>query len=111
PLVPNGCDCFGCCEFPQLTYTVWLGSETGGAGTCNLTVLDDKTKCKPCTVVPSCWNDCGNCELCLGKTTLPPECNNQQQCPTGVQACGLPGQDPCPDGFYCITGCCQPLAE
>ena len=25
----------------------------------------------------------------------------------GVQPCGLPGQDPCPAGQYCITGCCQ----
>ena len=111
PLVPNGCDCFGCCEFPQLTYTVWLGSEVNGTGSCNLGVLTDKTKCKPCTVVPSCWNDCEECELCLGKTTLPPQCNGQQQCPPGVQACGLPGQDSCPSGFYCITGCCMPLAE
>jgi hypothetical protein len=29
-----------------------------------------------------------------------------QQCPTGSQACGLPGQAPCAPGFYCISGCC-----
>ena len=36
---------------------------------------------------------------------LPPDCT-EQSCPTGVQKCGLPGQQPCPDGQYCVTGCC-----
>jgi hypothetical protein len=31
------------------------------------------------------------------------------QCPTGIQACGLPGQAPCPPNYYCITGCCQSI--
>ncbi|MFO0761776.1 MAG: hypothetical protein U0359_35360 [Byssovorax sp.] len=31
------------------------------------------------------------------------------QCPAGVQACGLPGQAPCPLNAYCITGCCQKI--
>jgi hypothetical protein len=33
------------------------------------------------------------------------------QCPAGVQACGLPGQAPCPAGFYCITGCCVQIMD
>jgi hypothetical protein len=32
--------------------------------------------------------------------------SGEQQCEAGVQACGLPGQDPCPADYYCITGCC-----
>jgi hypothetical protein len=112
PLVPNGCDCFGCCDIPGAPTTVYLGSEdSGGNGTCTLDFLDDPQKCKPCTVVPSCWNSCGLCEICIGKPTVPPECTEADQCPPGVQACGLPGQDPCPLGYYCITGCCKPLAQ
>ncbi len=107
PLVPNGCDCFGCCVFPQVSYPVYLGSSqsTQSPGTCNMNTLNDPTKCKQCVQVPSCLNTCGNCELCVGKPTLPPECT-EQTCPAGKQKCGLPGQSPCPSGQYCVTGCC-----
>jgi hypothetical protein len=29
----------------------------------------------PCIKSTGCNNDCGRCELCIGKTTLPPDCN------------------------------------
>ncbi len=77
PLTPNGCDCFGCCELPagKGNY-VWLGSENAnGNGSCSLAVLDDPAKCQPCLPVQGCLNHCDPCELCIGKTTLPPECN------------------------------------
>ena len=32
-----------------------------------------------------------------------------QQCPSGEQACGLPGEAACAPGFYCVTGCCVAL--
>jgi hypothetical protein len=134
PLTPNGCDCFGCCELPANGGKfVWLGSEDAeGNGTCDLASMDDPTKCQPCKPVTDCLNTCEKCELCLGKTTLPPECfenttstgaggsgttttgstgtggGTTGQCEPSVQACGLPGQGPCESGFYCITGCCQP---
>jgi hypothetical protein len=138
PLTPNGCDCFGCCELPagKGNY-VWLGSEdANGNGSCSLAVLNDPTKCQPCLPVQGCLNHCDPCELCIGKTTLPPECNpgsgsggagstgagsastgtgsttgsgGGTQCPVGVQACGLPGQATCPNNWYCITGCCQQI--
>lgn len=139
PLTPNGCDCFGCCELPAGGGKfVWLGSEdeATGEGSCDIANLADPTKCEPCLPVPSCYNDCGVCELCIGKDTLPPECNpsgsggaggvgggaggvgggaggggGSMQCPSGVQACGLPGQAQCPLDFYCITGCCQPIPQ
>ncbi len=135
PLTPNGCDCFGCCELPADSDSyVYLGSvDDSDIGTCDLDNVDDPTKCHPCTPVEACWNDCGRCEICLGKTTVPDDCNpgsgggggggggagsggsagngsgggGDRQCPEGVQACGLPGQDACPVGEYCITGCCQ----
>ncbi len=113
PLTPNGCDCFGCCELPpESGKFVWLQStDENNVGTCTIEVMDNTDLCHPCTVVPGCYNGCGPCELCMGKTTLPPECfdpdgGTSGQCPPDVQACGLPGQDPCPQGFYCITGCC-----
>jgi len=140
-LVPNGCDCFGCCVLYKggKEYgPVWLGTEdASGNYTCTLDKLgapDQNTACAPCTPVNNeCYNGCGKCELCIGKTIddLPPECfppppmdggppppppdsgtdagvppPPPPQCPTGVQPCGLPGQDLCAAGFYCITGCC-----
>lgn len=111
PLTPNGCDCFGCCELPQGSGKfVWLGSVVNGAGSCDLANIDDPTQCKPCTPVGSCLNGCAECELCIGKETLPAHCRQPDggsgQCAPGVTPCGLEGQAPCPSGSYCITGCC-----
>jgi hypothetical protein len=137
PLTPNGCDCFGCCENPRYMVApnaaqfVYAGSQNAqGQGTCTgkNDTLDDPTKCKACTPVPGCKNACGKCQLCFGKTTLPPECFGVDggvpgdggippipdggivgQCLNGEQPCGLPGQAVCPPGFYCVTGCCQDI--
>lgn len=128
PLTPNGCDCFGCCELPAGSGKfVYLGSEEGNSPTCTRDEVSDDTKCHPCTPVPSCFNDCGECELCIGKDTLPESCNppgtggagaggsagqgsggsgGSGQCAAGVQPCGLAGQAPCPAAYYCVTGCC-----
>lgn len=103
PMVPNGCDCFGCCEFvPESGEYFFIGSPG-----CN---LDNPGNCSRCTPVPSCLNECGECEICLGRTELPPECD-EQYCPPGVQQCDQPGDDPCPVGFYCVTGCCAPIVS
>jgi hypothetical protein len=138
-LVPNGCDCFGCCYLYKggTEYgPYWLGTtNANGDYTCDLSTLGDPTACAPCTQVKNeCVNDCGICELCIGKTPddLPPECfppppppdggplpdsgpdaspppdamPPPPQCPAGVQPCGLPGQDLCPVNYSCLTGCC-----
>lgn len=135
PLTPNGCDCFGCCELPAgKGKYVWLGSENAaGEGSCTLADINDPAKCQPCQPVKACLNNCEHCELCIGKTTLPADCNPSTstssssgaggagstssgsttgsgggtQCAPGVQVCGLPGQAPCAVGSYCVTGCCQ----
>lgn len=128
PLAPNGCDCFGCCENPAAPGTyVFAGSENAaGQGTCDVASLADPAKCKACTPVAGCSNPCGRCQLCFGKTAadLPADCFvtpdggtpgadggvvNPGQCPSGEQPCGLAGQAPCVPGFYCTTGCCQPI--
>jgi len=114
PLTPNGCDCFGCCQLDDTGDWRFLGSPD-----CN---KDDIGSCSPCTPVPGCLNGCGRCELCLGKTELPPDCTStwdtdsdttnddtdteNLRCAVGIQPCGLDGDLPCPTGRYCITGCC-----
>lgn len=116
PLTPNGCDCFGCCELPAGSGKfVWSGSEgLDGNTVCTLADINDPTKCHPCDPVPSCFNDCGDCELCVGKPTLGPECLGEggggggpvPECGPGITACGTADLPPCPSGYYCITGCC-----
>jgi hypothetical protein len=116
PLVPNGCDCFGCCEisFAGQTYTVYLGSEGpqfDWEGTCGPDTVADPSQCAPCTQVTACLNPCDpeGCEICMGQTK-PPEGCAQAGCPLGVQPC-LPEHQSgdCPDGMACITGCCTPF--
>ena len=109
PLTPNGCDCFGCCDVPGGSNNfVFIGSkDASDVPTCTVADAKDPAKCHPCTPFGECFNPCGVCELCLGKTTLPPECTPADQCADGTP-CGLDGQAPCPFGEYCITGCCQP---
>jgi hypothetical protein len=58
PLVPAGCDCFGCCEIPAGSGVfVWLGSTVDGVGSCDSESVGDGTRCRPCTPVPSCFRE------------------------------------------------------
>jgi hypothetical protein len=113
-LVPNGCDCFGCCLIPGAATPIRL------AATCTAANFGDPTKCPPCTQVTQCSNPCDTCELCIGKTTLPPECSPPDagtdgppppSCGSDFIPCG-PGAatpvDGCGAGYGCITGCCIP---
>jgi hypothetical protein len=132
PLTPNGCDCFGCCTFDQLAGRpeaeggewVWLGSGHGlgpdGEGTCSFADIEDTEACRPCDPVAECFNDCGRCEVCIGRPMPPPDCMMtydgglpdgyvpSERCDPGVQPCGLAGDAECAPDFYCVTGCCQP---
>ncbi|MFZ5896222.1 MAG: hypothetical protein ACOY0T_34525 [Myxococcota bacterium] len=105
PITPNGCDCFGCCELPARSGTfVWLGSQQNGVGSCDLEHINDRSACALCTPVPSCFNPCGDCEVCAGSTALDAGCSGSSPlCPVGTP-CG-PGAT-CPGTAYCITGCC-----
>jgi hypothetical protein len=119
-LVPNGCDCFGCCVVPGAPAPILL------AATCTAADFNDPTKCPRCTQVTQCSNPCEHCEICIGKPTLPADCITTTpdagtdgppppppQCGTDYQPCG-PGTptpaDQCPQGLGCVTGCCTPLA-
>ena len=129
PFTPNGCDCFGCCTFPELAGTgpdgadtyVWIGAKDGqNNGTCTFKDILDREKCPSCTPVGNCLNECEKCEICIGKPLPPAECFSGDendtdtstdgpadgQCPDDVVPCGLPGLKPCDPGFYCISGCC-----
>jgi len=110
PLVPNGCDCFGCCEIEGAPNPVWIGSVVDGMGTCSHETLGDPEKCRPCTPVASCFNLCEECEICVGRSELPASCGDggetPQTCPGSTAGCGLTGQSDCSVDEYCITGCC-----
>ncbi len=103
--VPNGCDCFGCCtiEFNGMSYDIFLGDPD-----CTIATIDS---CAQCTKNEQCDNVCvpENCELCFGQTELPPGC----EMPTceNADACTIDdmGNDNCPAGFFCSTGCCVPI--
>jgi len=106
PLVPNGCDCFGCCEAPAHSNRfVYLGSTTDGVGSCDSAHVDDEARCHPCTPVSSCFNSCEGCEVCVGETRLSGECGGETpRCDVGVSPCGP--DLPCSGLTYCVTGCC-----
>lgn len=108
PLVPNGCDCFGCCELPGGSGNfVFIGSkDANDLPTCTIGVANDPSKCAKCTPMPDCYNGCDKCELCLGKDSVPPECKPDEQCPGGGTPCDPKALNPCPGGEYCLTGCC-----
>jgi len=109
-LVPNGCDCFGCCAVPGAPTPIRL------ANTCTAKDFGDPAKCPPCTQVTQCMTPCGHCDYCIGKETLPADCatdgGTPYTCPGGLPACGgMYGIDPtmCPTDTGCITGCCRIL--
>jgi hypothetical protein len=116
-LVPNGCDCFGCCLIPGAPTPIRL------AATCTAADFGNPAKCPTCTQVTQCSNPCDHCEICIGKPTLPADCAPggtdggtdgppPPTCGSDYQPCG-PGTptpaDQCPQGLGCITGCCTPL--
>jgi cysteine-rich repeat protein len=101
PMVPNGCDCFGCCEIDgQFVYLD--GAE------CALNNLD---ACQSCTFYENCNNPCmpEMCELCFGQdpSELPEECGGEPMCPPELDSCLI--DTDCAEGLYCQTGCCIPV--
>jgi hypothetical protein len=103
-VVPNGCDCFGCCELPARSGEYrYIGAGRGSAS-CTLDALTDPEACPPCTPVDSCRNECSSCEVCVGGERDPTCEPSEPRCGTDQSECG-PGA-PCGIGFYCVTGCC-----
>ncbi len=99
--VPNGCDCFGCCTIMvgDKSYDIYLGDDQ-----CSLDNIDN---CAQCTKNDGCINPCvpDQCEVCFGQD-LPPGCD-EPSCDKG-DSCTVDsmGNDDCPAGTFCSTGCC-----
>jgi hypothetical protein len=107
PLVPNGCDCFGCCELPARSGRfVFVGSTVDGVPSCTEATLDDPIACKACTPVPSCFERCDACDVCVGEVEAGPGCVTEDRCGGEVPACGADVLAPCSSDSYCVTGCC-----
>jgi hypothetical protein len=113
PYIPNGCDCFGCCEIHVggEVYTAYVGTEDeDDNGTCKVETAHDPEMCHPCTPVESCFNPCvpEDCEICIGQTEVPEGCE-EATCPEGIESCNPQnGHADCPESWSCITGCCYP---
>lgn len=103
PLVPNGCDCFGCCELPGGSGQYHFIGKGGGSTGCQLDKLDDASTCPLCTPVLSCFNPCDKCEVCVGREP-DASCASTARCKAGQKSCSA--DEPCERGDYCLTGCC-----
>jgi hypothetical protein len=93
PLVPNGCDCFGCCEVRLPTgqsVNITLSDS------CSLDSIGDTEACQRCTPNAACGNECGECELCAGKTPadLPASCGGGEGNPPPADPEATPDVDP-----------------
>ena len=99
PVTPNGCDCFGCCELSHGSGRFAFINEESCKG--------DGTSCRSCTPVPSCFNTCDACELCIGRRSLDAPCG-VPKCATGVAGCDAVSGTGCAVGSYCLLGCCVP---
>jgi hypothetical protein len=111
PLVPKGCDCFGCCEVHKdgEVYTVYIGTENeDGDGTCNVNVVEDPELCNPCSPVDDCFKPCDpdECEICIGQNEIPEDCD-EPKCDNDEPTCDpQKGHADCPDQWLCVSGCC-----
>jgi hypothetical protein len=103
-MVPNGCDCFGCCQLGD--QTIFLGIQQEGEGPCSAATPE---LCSSCTLHMGCFNPCDSegCELCFLDSIedLAPGCR-EPACPDGVQSCT--SSYSCPPETSCKTGCCVP---
>lgn len=111
PLVPNGCDCFGCCELPAGSNVYYFIGVTRAGSVCELDAEGKPSNCPRCTPVASCLNHCDKCESCVGRGADPdPSCGTSAgTCPIGQSTCTTNAQ--CDFQEYCVTGCCVRAPE
>lgn len=107
PRTPNGCDCFGCCD------VTFADDSTKSILISQPCESDDPDGCTECVKSTQCDNECGECELCPGKTLadLPDSCDNnndepQYTCDNGEDRCPDGSNSECQSGYYCDSGCC-----
>ncbi len=110
-LVPNGCDCYGCCLVQGRSAPIYLGSvDADGNATCGTNNLEDPQACQSCTLDETCFNPCDDCELCFAQSSVAQGCGGDAgctppQCDDGVQPCGSCAGS-CDGDTVCISGCC-----
>lgn len=87
PLVPPGCDCFGCCTVcDDITcYDIYIHPAI--APDCDADVLADPVACPRCTAIPSCGTGCDG---------------GADDCATSAD-CGA--------GLFCASGCCITVVD
>lgn len=98
PLVPNGCDCFGCCGIERDGVTRHVVLAEG----CTLAGLDDPLRCPTCVQNPGCANPCERCERCPGRPEIPADCT--PSCGDGETVCASGSE--CGGDQACVLGCC-----
>jgi hypothetical protein len=108
PLVPPGCDCFGCCTVCDAQGCSTIYTNPAVAPNCDQASIHDPLKCPACTQNTQCENPCGGqtCVLCPGQdpSTLPPSCGGTSTCPAGSNKCSVSAD--CGANMYCSNGCC-----
>jgi hypothetical protein len=104
PLVPNGCDCFGCCEVQGRDFSILLRDS------CSMATIDQEALCPRCTQSDDCRNPCGTCEVCPGRTPaeLPASCDPSARCGP-LMPCEESAD--CEANGYCFQGCCFPFTD
>lgn len=98
PLVPNGCDCFGCCVVETASGPISVVLAEG----CSAATLDDAIACPRCMPSPWCVNRCERCEICPGRPAPPADC--APSCGDGEQPCAASSE--CGADQACVLGCC-----
>ena len=103
--VPNGCDCFGCCTVvvDGVSHDIFIGDKD--CSTNNIGA------CQECSKNDDCDDECEPeaCEICFGGELPPgcdePTCDLSDPCQLDAE-----GNSDCPEGTFCQTGCCEPIA-
>ena len=114
-LVPNGCDCFGCCAIPGATTPIRLAPR---APRPTSATPPSARRARRSPSARSRANAARSASA--SRRSLPtahpydggvPDAGTPYNCPAGYMACGQYGIDPalCPEGTGCVTGCCRPL--
>jgi hypothetical protein len=109
PLIPPGCDCFGCCTVCDDAGCEDIVMNPSIDPDCDYSSIHDPAKCFPCFQNQECDNPCNadptDCILCPGEdpSDLPAGCGGDVMCPAGQQECT---DTACPAAQYCSNGCC-----
>jgi hypothetical protein len=105
PYIPNGCDALGCCEIYRADGSSFFAVLTPEC------VPETGQGCMSCQQNDATANDCGECELCIGKSTVPATCSGAEPggytCEGGQPSCSA--ENPCTSGLFCSLGCCMPI--